>query len=177
MTFFTRRLPARQELFHTFVTCSFPLFLWTFFRLFDLIPSWAIKLSIWEVISIIAYTLAYTLIESLLLWLFFVLVAGLLPAAYLRDRLVIHSTVIVWVSAIWAVVIHINAQGVYAWGTGVVSWVPAYLLSLLAAEFVLWKVKIFGVWVERLVSQISILASAYIFTGLAGLLIAFLRNY
>jgi hypothetical protein len=177
MNFLKRRLATRRELFHAFVACSFPIFLWTFYRLFDLIPSWIIKLSLWEVVGVTAYILAYSLLESLLVWLIFVFVAALLPAAWFRERLVLHAAVMVWITAIWAVAIHLRSQGVYTWGyPSVLPWLVAYLLSILAAEFILWKIKILEVWIEGLVSRIAVLASVYVLTGLAGLLIAFVRN-
>lgn len=178
MAFFTRRLAAPRELFHAFVACSFPVFVWTFYRLFDLLPSWIIKLSLWEVTGVTAYTLAYSLLESLLVWLLFVAAAALLPPTWLRDRLVVHAVIVVWVTAIWVVVIHLRSHGVYSWSlSSNLPWLALYMLSILALEFLLHKVKPLRVWIDSLVRRIAVLASLYILTGLAGVIVVIARNF
>jgi hypothetical protein len=178
MAFLTRGLAARQKLFHAFVACSFPIFVWTFYRLFDLLPSWVINLSLWEVIGITAYTLAFSLLESLLVWLLFVAAAALLPRAWLRDRLVVHTTIVVWVTTIWAIAIHLLSGGDSAWSFQIsLPGLAAYVLSIVAVKLLLWKVEVLQVWLDGLVRRIAVLASVYILTGLAGMLIVLVRNF
>jgi hypothetical protein len=145
--------------------------------LFDQVPAWLIKLSLWDVLSASAYTLSYSLVESLLLWGFFLIVARILPPRLFRRRLVAHTALVVWISAAWAVAAQAHYPLVAAWSfADLAPWLFAVLLSILAGEFLLWKVKNLAGWIERLAGRIAILASLYILTGIAGLVIVIVRN-
>jgi hypothetical protein len=108
LAIFKYRVLSRVDIYDAFVACSFTIFIWTFYRIFNRVPSWLINLNIWEVLSVSAYALTIALFESILVFSFFALIGILLPAQYFLNKFVSHTTMIVFTSSLWAVAAQFN---------------------------------------------------------------------
>jgi len=134
-------------------------------------------MNVWEMLSISSYALTISLIESSLVCLLFVLIGAILPFRYFREKFVSHTTVIVMLSALWAVAAQQNYVIVYNW-TFVerLPWIIAYLSSLLIVYGLTQFSDGYASLVTRMVQRISVLATLYILLGVVGLLVVVVRN-
>jgi len=177
LAIFKNRLVSRQETFFAFVACSFPIYIWTFYKIFNQIPAWIIKLNIWEVASVSAYAVAFSLFESLLLCLFFLIIGGILPERFFRKKFVAHVMMMMMVSSIWAVIAQFSYSEVYGWTFAeLLPWLSVYLFSIFIIYFLVQRFDQLANVVHRVVQGISVLATLYIFVGVIGLVIVIIRN-
>jgi hypothetical protein len=177
LAIFKNRLVSKQEIYYTFVACSFPVYLWTFYKIFNQIPAWITKLNVGEVASVSAYAVAFSLFESLILCLLFLILAGILPERIFRRKFVAHVMMIMLVSAVWAVIAQFNYSDVYGWTfADLLPWLVIYLFSILLIYFLVQRFERFSRFVYRFVQRISVLATLYILVGVIGLIVVVLRN-
>jgi len=177
LAIFKNRLVSKQEIFFAFVACSFPIYIWTFYKIFNQIPAWIVKLNIGEVASVSAYAVAFSLFESLLLCLFFLILGGILPERFFRRKFVAHVMMMMLVSSIWAVIAQFNYSEVYGWTFAeLLPWLVVYLFSILAVYFLIQRFDLFAKAVYRVVKGISVLATLYILVGVIGLVVVIIRN-
>jgi hypothetical protein len=116
-----------------FAACAFPVHTWAILRLLNELPAWLLRLSTAETAGVVAYTLAYTLLESSVLFVFLVLLAAFLPGELFRKRFVAQGSIFVYVSATWALLFHMTDERLWRNGWAFLGWMALYLLSLLAA--------------------------------------------
>jgi hypothetical protein len=72
----------------TLSSILFVINVWTIVNILRAIPSWIMSRTVWEVIGIISYPLTFALLESVLLLLGLVILAGILPGKFLREKFV-----------------------------------------------------------------------------------------
>jgi len=174
---FRKRIASPQDLFYGFVACSFPIFLWTFYRIFVQIPAWIIKMGIWDVIGVCSYALSFSLFESLLVWLFFLILGGVLPEKLYRSRFVVITTVVVFISAIWAAFAQLNYDVVYDWHiVEALPWLAAYFISIAVFYGLVRQFERFAKLIYKVVMGISVLATLYVSSGVIGVVIVIIRN-
>lgn len=134
-------------------------------------------MGIWDVIGVCSYALSFSLFESLLVWLFFLVLSGVLPEKLYRSRFVVITTVVVFISAIWAAFAQLNYDVVYDWHIAeALPWLAAYLVSIAVFYGLVRQFDLFAKQIYRVVMGISILASLYVTSGVIGLVIVIIRN-
>ena len=106
--FIIKRMPPRNQIILVFASIIFPLYSWTTYLVLDYLPSWLKSMKIWEIFSINAYAYVWTLIESLIILLFVITVALLIPVKWLRENFVSKGSVLVWIVYIFAFIVQIN---------------------------------------------------------------------
>ena len=109
------RFVPSKDLFYGFVACSFPIFLWAFYKIFLQTPALITKLSLLDAISVDAYALAISFSESLVICLFFIFLAAIIPERFFRKKFVPHTMSLMLVTSIWAVIGQFNYQKIYEW--------------------------------------------------------------
>jgi hypothetical protein len=136
-----------------------------------------VKLNIFEVASVSAYAVAFSLFESLLLCLFFLIIGGILPERFFRKKFVAHVMMIMLVSSIWAVIAQFNYSEVYGWTFAeLLPWLVVYLFSILIVYYFVQRFDRLASVVYRVVQRISVLATLYIFVGVIGMVVVIIRN-
>ena len=83
------RLPTRSEALSVFSIFVFFIFSWTLYRAFWNVPSWLEYLNIWSVLIIIAYVLAFALIESVALLALVVFFSLFFPRHVFKEKYVL----------------------------------------------------------------------------------------
>ena len=83
------RLPTRSEALSVYSIFVFFVFSWTLYRAFWNVPSWLEYLTIWSVLIIIAYVLAFALIESAALLVLVVLFSLIFPRHVFKEKYVL----------------------------------------------------------------------------------------
>jgi len=135
------------------------------------------KMSLLDAISVDAYALAISLVESLIICLFLLTLAALLPERLLRKKFVPHAMTLVLVTSIWAVFGQLNYQTIYDWTFGeLLPWLLMYLGSCLVVYLLVQRFDRVANLIYRVVQWISVLATLYISLGVIGLVVVIFRN-
>jgi hypothetical protein len=141
------------------------------------VPAWILKLNLWEMVGVIAYTQAFALFETIILVLLFVIAAFILPGRLLRDNLKVSSALIMLVFACWMLVLHYrfrwieneNHQRLALWGL-------SFILAVAAAIWVSNKWERLRSPVGQITSRLSVLVGLYLFIDFISILIIVIRN-
>lgn len=176
MATFRDRFPSRREVSLLFAACVFPTHVWSIVRLLHEVPAWILRLSTWDLVGAIAYTQTFALIETAVILLGMVSLAAILPTRIFRDRLVAKGSVFVFVSALWAVVVHLGAARLWNSGRELLAWSMIYLASVgLSCVLVHRQPKLQG-WVNSAVERILPLSLIYVCVDVLSVTIVILRN-
>ena len=175
------KLPSRQEALAVFSVIVFIVFSWTLYRVFWWLPSWLEYLSIWGILIIVAYVLAFALFESLAVFSLVIILGLLFPRKYFKDQFIVQGSALSATLGMVAFLVQRKVSLIYKlelWQTlayptliltGVILLVP--IISLIFKRFNL---------LSRLVlaaaERMTIFAYLYVPLGLIGMLVVIARN-
>jgi hypothetical protein len=174
---FRERLPSLSDAGELFAVCALPVYIWSIIAVLREVPAWILRLPLWDVVGLIAYTQAFALVESIL---FFAAVVGLglvLPAAWLRQRLPLQGLLLVVAATTAAATFHYAEHALRNWGV----WGLGLLVLLPLLLFVLgsYLVRRYGrleMAALAFVRRVSVLSYLYVSISFVGLLIVIARN-
>lgn len=86
------RLPAIKDIASVFAVISFMIQMWAIHLLLGQLSTWSNYLYVPEILSIVAYRIAESFVEALLVLGFLLLISFILPARFLRDVFVVRGT-------------------------------------------------------------------------------------
>jgi hypothetical protein len=171
------RLPPGNDLFLGYAACAFPIFVWSIYHVFKEVPAWLIRLSTWDLIGAVAYTQAFALVESLIVFILLTILAALLPASILRSHFSSLSLTIILVTSVWFILAHFNAETIRLWGgKQFLIWGMLYTLSLAVAIFLVYQLKFLQRVIDAALQRLSVLSYIYVFIGIVSLIIVIVRN-
>ena len=175
------RLPTRQELLPVYSIVAFFAFSWTLYRLFWYIPSWLDYLSLWSVLVIAAYALAFALVESLCVLGLVALISLAFPTRMFKELFVPVGSSLAALLSIGAVLLQRRINLVYRLELWQLIAYPLALLALAGAAVLILSA-LFGRfprlagWVSGLAERMTVFAYVYSAFGLVGLAVALVRN-
>lgn len=140
--------------------------------MFKNVSSWVLEMSAWDLLGAISYTLSFSLIETLIVFLTLIFIGYLIPKRWIGDKFVALSGVFVIEASLIAITIHNNARllqlNVY---------LPLISLGIFSIlTFFVYKFSKFKMAFGILADRITILAFIYLFLDGLGLLIVLTRN-
>jgi len=164
-----------------FSVIVFIVFSWTLYRVFWWVPSWLEYLSIWNILIIVAYVLAFALFESLAVMGLIVILGLLFPKHTFKDQFIVQGSAISAALGVIAFLVQRKVSLIYKlelWQT------LAYptLIFLGTAILVLMLSVIFKRFnlLTRLVlavaERMTIFVYLYVPLGLIGMLVVVARN-
>jgi hypothetical protein len=155
-----------------FVYGAFPIHVWTIVNMFIDIPSWLVYMTSWELISAIAYTLTFALIESLLVFIVVLMVGMSMPRRWSGDRFLTIASAVLVEGALFAIGLHVL----------ILNDLPKKY-AVLGFGFVVFLTILFSLRIPNLVKSVrllsdrlSVLTSVYIFFDVLGCIIVLVRN-
>lgn len=156
---------------------AFPVHVWAILNIMREIPAWILRLSLWDVVSVVAYSLLFSLLETLILFAGIVLLAVVLPRRWLGDKLVPLATAVLFLTAGWFVILQING----GWITNrqvvpLAIWAGSYLLVLAGALFVVFRKTAVARGLHSFSQRLLVLSVLYLVVDLIGLAIIVARN-
>jgi hypothetical protein len=171
------RLPKAQEAPLLFAICAFPIFAWSIVQVLQQVPSWILRLNLWDLAGVIAYTQALALLESGMMFLFLLVLSLALPATVLRGRHMVFTAAATLALSSTAIAVHLAGEGLRALGwPGIVIG----LLVTLAAGVGLFLLALRFQKLEKVlreaVQRIAILTYLYAAVGVLGLFLVAVRN-
>jgi hypothetical protein len=159
-----------------FAACAFPIHVWAILCLLNEVPAWLMRLSAWELIGATAYTLAFALLETVIVFLILISLGIILPAKVLRDKFVALGSTMVFLGSVWAVIAHHGRVPLWSNSRLLLTWLILLLASLVTSYLIIhWNQKAekaITSFVERLVP----ICYLYIFVDILSVIIIVLRN-
>lgn len=178
MAAFRNRLPPRRDLVLVLATVLFPVFSWSLIWFFQKMPGWQPFLGTWDILGILAYALAFALLESLIVLGLLVALAAILPARALRSRFVALGSTLVLVIAFWTIFFQLIFEPVILYWNGAefALWFGLALVSIVLAVFMVHRSRRGQEIVSALAERLTVLIYLYVPLGLLGLVVVLARN-
>jgi hypothetical protein len=175
------KLPSRPELWPVFSILLFMVCGWGLYRAFWYVPSWLEYLSIWSILIIFTYVLAFGLFESLVLLVLPLLFSLILPKRFFRDQFVIQGSALALALCFGAYLVQRQVGVLYKLENWQLSLYPLLaLLGLLALSLILAvvfeRVKFLARLMRIFADRMTIFGYLFTTLGLVGLAIVVLRN-
>jgi hypothetical protein len=156
--------PNKQEAWLVFSACIVPLHIWITIVFLYNFPSLVLKANLWQILSVLSFTLVFTLLESLILFGFLVLVAAVMPRRLFRERFVYVGTRVALVIAGFALLVNTRFMQEATW-----AWVP--ILGVTGAGlFVLIRRPVDAAKQTALAERLTLMTALYLFLDLLALL-------
>jgi len=174
---FNRRIPSTRSLVYTYLACLFPIQVWSVYNLLTEVPAWLRQMTVWDVIGVVSYPETFALFESVVIFIPFVILSVLLPCRWLRDKFVALTTGIVYVSAVWFILAHVNDLTVRYWGLKqLLPWLGLFLTSQIVCFFLIHYSEKLESIILSFVARVAVLSAVYLFIDFLSVLILVVRN-
>lgn len=141
------------------------------------LPSWALRLGLFELLAVTSYPLVFALLESILVWLFLILLSLVLPRKVLGIDFVTQAAIFIFSLAILSGLMHFYVELIFNYRlyTLVFILIISSIASLLS--YMAGRSMNYGNAIRNLLSRVNVLSGIYIFVDLVGLSIILFRNF
>lgn len=172
-----RRLVTKEGAITTFAMIVFVIHIWSIYNLLVEVPAWILRLSMWELVGVVSYTLVFALVESLIILFVFVVFAAILPERFFRKKFVSISVIFIVLTAIWVIPIHLYENTIRSWGMlGTLGFVFLVLISFIAGYVFVLRSNKFEESILSIAQRVTVLAVLYVLVDLAAFMILVTRN-
>lgn len=176
MDTFKKRFPERQQLIYVFLASAFASNVWALYNITQEIPAWILRLSLGEMMGVMAHNLYLALLDSLPIFILLTIASVILPAAWLKKRFVSIGSAVAVLTAVWLIVLHkTNLIGTRD-TTGLALWVGSYVVVTAVVYFVIQRNEKANKGVANFVERLALLAGIYIFIDVISIIIVIVRN-
>ena len=177
MATFRHRIPAKKELFLAFASCAFPIYIWAIVNRLYEVPALILRLSAWDLVGVFAYTISFALMESGVVFVILLVINFVLPPKFFRDKFVVISAVIVFLTSVWFMLAHFFDSSIRLWGkVEFALFALLFLISLTGSYFAVLRSEKLTKVIENIVERVSLLFYFYLIIALFFVLIVVIRN-
>lgn len=179
------RLPSTQQIWPVFSTIVFIIFTWMLYNFFFQIPSWLFYMKAAEILILLAYVMSYSLIESLLVLAFVLLLCMIFPASYFKNQFdALGSIQVFIISAIFYILrqrmgtfskLEVENQ-INVLVATLLSILVGLVLSVIIVSKIFERFPVLSRWTSSLANRMIIFSYIYVPLGLLGLLVVIIRN-
>ncbi|MCJ7537141.1 MAG: hypothetical protein WA997_05425 [Anaerolineales bacterium] len=177
MAIFKARFPSREEIWITLSSILFLVNVWAIINILRAVPSWILSRTIWEMIGIMSYPLAFALLESILFLIGLIILAVVLPRKILRDNFIAMGSLTALLATLGMILAHLYGEDFGIWlvrdfgkylllliGLVLVSWVAVYYFKRLAKT------------IESVVNRLTPLSTVYLAVDILAVFVILIRN-
>lgn len=188
--FITQRY-SRQGLASLFLTCAFPLHLWTLIMVFRDISWLTERTNLWDAIGVASYALLFAFVESVLVFLLVVLLGLVIPKHWHSDRRITFLALLILITSAWGML----SQLLFLWNVSLPAPAIQFLRNsdhplrilyagslaivsstVLLLVFLFIRSKTSVALMKNIMERVSLLTTFYLLFDLLGLLIVVIRN-
>jgi hypothetical protein len=178
------RFASTGEIIQLFLVCILPIHLWSWLSVLREVPGYIFRLKLWDIVGIIAYTQVYSLMESILVMVFIIGLAFLLPRRWLLDKFVAQGAILSLGFSLWMIPVHYQTRIVTAFSFNVATyiifvwvWIISFLAVIGGFSLILSRHDKFEGKILTFVDRLIVLSATFLFLDLIGLLFLFIRNW
>jgi hypothetical protein len=134
-------------------------------------------MSLWEVISVVAYVLVFALIDSLLLTAGLAVIAFVLPGSWFRDNFVAQGGVAALLVSGFAVFFHLYGDALNIWSfRRLLFWGGVAGLTVVLVSFIINRIpRVSGV-LQQVIERLAVVSAIYFLFDISSLIIVLARN-
>jgi hypothetical protein len=175
------RLPDRRQIFLLFLAIIFPVSFWSLIIFFRELPSYLLRMNIWEITGVFSYTQFIVLLDCIII-LFFVLgLAIVLPRKYFLSQFTPQATITSYLAILWIIPFHYRTSLIQIHPKFEEPWFNWLWLGIMTALFissiyVVKKSSRLQRGIQIFVDKLSLVSSMYLILSLISLIIIFFRN-
>ncbi len=178
---FKLRIPNRNEIWNVFLAVLAPVCLWALLIFSRELPSYLLRMSIWEIIGVLAYIMVIALMDSLLLLFGLLTLALLLPQRVLRVSFSTWGTMFAYGIITAVVLIHLreNQQiSISLLTQEFAPWIFAgiFLISVIGLSFVEKSARMLEMITKQFNERISLLSTFFLVITAISIAIVIARN-
>lgn len=174
-----KRGRSKSEYFQLFLIGAFPVHVWSIVNLLHTFPSLLLEMNTLQMISVLAYVLAYVLFECLFVFALLLLVTWFFPPQISSSTLISVSAVLIFFASIAVTLIHlygiwkITAVKFDSW---VILWTAAGVIASGLVIFLVAQKPKVEKPILSIVERLSLLSILYVSLDLLGVAIVIIRN-
>ena len=177
MATFSNRFGSRQELAYIFAVCIIPVHVWLIINVLREVPAWILRLTTWDLVGVLAYSLVFALVESTLVFLGVLLLGIIIPVRFIRGKAIALSTVLLFLTSTWFGFLHYNNQIIERRQViPFVLWGISYVLVLLIAYFLIQRKQKLEALLNDFVKRLAVLSFIYFLMDIVSIVIIGIRN-
>jgi hypothetical protein len=176
-----RCLPARGDVWAVFLAIVFPINFWSVIFFLRELPSYLMRMRVWDILGVLAYTQVIALLDSLFLLAILLGATFLLPIPSIRKHFIVAGTAAAFIAILGVVPFHYKAELLQSFPALQQSWViwgwAAFLVLLLVgAVYALLRSPRIENRLRNFLDRLAVLSSAYLVFSLLALLVVIVRN-
>lgn len=168
------RLPSRGDIILVFLVSVFIIHTWSIYSFFHEVPAYVLRLSIWEILGVLAYTQAFSLFESTLALVILLVLTFLLPRQLFTEKFVAQSIILVTLTGVWLILPTFQNQIFQSISTN--SSLLGYIFFLALLTLLVRLVPKFEDVLNGIAERLTILAALFIVFDILSILIIIYRN-
>lgn len=161
----------------TFGWSVFVVHVWAILNILVVLPSWALRLGLSELMGVTAYPLAFALLESLVVWVLAVALGFVLPRKLLREDFVSQAATLISILSIVAVILHFTPELVFRYRLYTAIFLLFSSGAALYLSYLAGKSQKYRDIVRNVLSRVSILSWIYVFLDLVAIVIILIRAF
>jgi hypothetical protein len=178
---FKAKVPHRKEVFTVFSIALFLTFTWSIYRLFFQVPSWLFYLNFSEILTITAYVMAFTLLESAFLLGFLVLLPIVYPRKLFAQKFVAQSSIILLVLTTGAVFYQQNVGMLKKWGLVelilfILGFLVTVTLLIVTFSYLLDRFARLKNFLDAFAERLTVFSLLYLPLSILGFAVMVIRN-
>jgi hypothetical protein len=131
------QLYNRREIFLGFIAIAFPIQVWAIINILREVPAWILRLSFWDMWGVISYTLAYALIESVIICILFVTIGVVLPKKYFRENFIAYTAIFSIFLSLIFIAVQTYANQLKSMGMVALGIMGFVLISIMLGSYLL----------------------------------------
>jgi hypothetical protein len=176
-----RYFPTWQQVFPVFLTILFPVTFWSVLNFSRELPSYLMRMKIWEIVGVFAYTQVFAFLESSLLLLSLIIIAELLPYPLFLKHFTTQAALISILATLWIIPLHYKTQILTifpkfenSWASGI--WLGIFVALVVGLSFLLSRYKRLERAFDTFIDKLTVVSSLYLIVDISSLLIVLIRN-
>jgi hypothetical protein len=175
------KVPNRKEVFTVFSIALFLSCTWSIYRLFFQVPSWLFYLNISEILTITAYVMAFTLLESAFLLGFLVLLPIVYPRKLFAQKFVAQSSIILLVLTTGALFYQQNVGMLKKWGLielilFILGFLVTITLLIVTFSYLLDRFARLKKFLDAFADRLTVFSLIYLPLSIIGFAVMLIRN-
>jgi hypothetical protein len=175
---FKARFPSRHATWLAFSSIVFVINVWAIINILRAVPSWILSRTIWEMIGIISYPLAFALLESAVFLIGLVILAVILPGKLLRESFAAQGSLAGLLATLGMVLGHLYGKDFGIWSVRGFSKYLLILVGIVIASWILiYFLKRLRSVIESIAERLSPLSTVYLALDLLAVIIIIVRNF
>jgi hypothetical protein len=182
LDFLRERLPERRQIFIVFLAIIFPVNFWSLIVFFRELPSYLMRMKIWDIAGIFSYTQLIVLLDCLIILTFILGLAFVFPRKYFLDQFTPQATIASYIAILWIIPFHFR--------TSLITLLPAiqrpwFIWFWMGIFFIIFLSSIYWIMhstslqnaIRVFVDKLSVVSSVYLALSLIGLVVITIRNF